>query len=127
MLPYSGTETDSDKQESALTSFEAITEDGLETRDRFSQTESLRQFVESAQSQSKQWKSVQKQFKFRQEDVKARRNKSHEASIFPSVHHENIPTLKNITPSSKKFSENWLLHVIIFLTVSVLPSNWFLQ
>ena len=54
MLPYSGTETDSDKQPSALTSFEAITEDGLEIHDRFSQTESLRQFAESAPSQSKQ-------------------------------------------------------------------------
>ena len=39
----------------------------------------------------------------------------------------NTITLKNITPTSKKFSENWLLHVIIFLTVSVLPSNWFMQ
>ena len=39
----------------------------------------------------------------------------------------SIYTLKNITPTSKKFSENWLLHVIIFLTVSALPSNWFMQ
>ena len=40
---------------------------------------------------------------------------------------QNRYPLKNITPTSKKFSENWLLHVIIFLTVSGLPGNWFMQ